>query len=153
MKYEFKEIGLDDYELHYTDKEGKEKVIPFKRTVKLAKELQSVEATARLKLMEFLTQIGKTKKDFIIERVVDGKMVVDETNWRELEKQFLDEQRLVSINEIYKQLFNMEIAELILDMNVQNDDGEKYNQFSLELGDIILNGKVKTPSIQEIKEQ
>ena len=25
MKYEFKEIGLDDYELHYTDKEGKEK--------------------------------------------------------------------------------------------------------------------------------
>ena len=153
MKYEFKEIGLDDYELHYTDKEGKEKVIPFKRTVKLAKELQSVEAAARLKLMEFLTQIGKTKKDFIIERVQDGKMVVDETNWRELEKQFLDEQRLVSINEIYKQLFNMEIAELILDMNVQNDDGDKYNQFSLELGDIILNGKVKTPSIQEIKEQ
>ena len=153
MKYEFKEVGLDDYELHYTDKEGKEKVIPFKRTVKLAKELQSVEATARLKLMEFLTQIGKTKKEFIIERLQDWKMVVDETNWRELEKQFLDEQRLVSINEIYKQLFNMEIAELILDMNVQNDDGDKYNQFSLELGDIILNGKVKTPSIQEIKEQ
>lgn len=153
MKYEFKEIGLDDYELHYTDKEGKEKVIPFKRTVKLAKELQSVEANAKMKLMEYLTQIGKTKNDFIIEREENGKIIRDETNYRELEKEYLDNQRLLSINEIYKQLFNMEIAELIIDMNVGAQDGEKYNQFSLELGDIILNGKVKTPSIQEIKEQ
>ena len=153
MKYEFKEIGLDDYELHYTDKEGKEKVIPFKRTVKLAKELQSVEANAKMKLMEYLTQIGKTKNDFIIEREENGKIIRDETNYRELEKEYLDNQRLLSINEIYKQLFNMEIAELIIDMNVGSQDGEKYNQFSLELGDIILNGKVKTPSIQEIKEQ
>jgi len=153
MKYEFKEIGLDDYELHYTDKDGKEKVIPFKRTVKLAKELQSVEANAKMKLMEYLTQIGKTKNDFIIEREENGKIIRDETNYRELEKEYLDNQRLLSINEIYKQLFNMEIAELIIDMNVGSQDGEKYNQFSLELGDIILNGKVKTPSIQEIKEQ
>lgn len=153
MKYEFKEIGLDDYELHYTDKEGKEKVIPFKRTVKLAKELQSVEANAKMKLMEYLTQIGKTKNDFIIEREENGKIIRDETNYRELEKEYLDNQRLLSINEIYKQLFNMELAELIIDMNVSEKDGEKYNQFSLELGDIILNGKVKTPSIQEIKEQ
>lgn len=153
MKYEFKEIGLDDYELHYTDKEGKEKVIPFKRTVKLAKELQSVEANAKMKLMEYLTQIGKTKNDFIIEREENGKIIRDETNWRELEKEYLDNQRLLSINEIYKQLFNMELAELIIDMNVSEKDGETYNQFSLELGDIILNGKVKTPSVQEIKEQ
>ena len=36
MKYEFNEKTIDEYELHYTDKKRKEKVIPFKRTVELA---------------------------------------------------------------------------------------------------------------------
>ena len=39
MNYEFKEISLDNYELHYTNKDGEKKVIPFKRTVALAKKI------------------------------------------------------------------------------------------------------------------
>ena len=61
MKYEFKEISLDNYELHYIDKEGKEKVIPFKRTVELAKKLQSADADARFEMLEYLTKMVNQK--------------------------------------------------------------------------------------------
>lgn len=151
MKYEFKEIALDEYELHYTNKDGKNKVIPFKRTVALAKKLQSADAEARIKLMSYLTELGKTKEDFIIEKHDGEKIIRDETNYRELEVQFIQNEALKLADDMYNELFKMGLADLIIDMGVSENDSEKIQEFGIELRDILINGKVKTPSIQEIK--
>jgi hypothetical protein len=149
MKYNFEEKTLDEYVLHYTNVDGEEKNIPFKRTVELAKKIQSSDAEARIKLFSYLTEIGKTKKDFIIERKENGKIIVDETNYRELESEFLERQQLETAMDIYRSLFNMELPDLLIDMGL--DTQEKVQDFSLELREILINGKVKTPRIQEIQ--
>lgn len=152
MKYEFKEVSLDNYELHYTNKDGVKKIIPFKRTVELATKIQGADANARLKLFEYLTKLGKTKNDFIIEKTVDGKIVRDETNYRELEASFIEREAIELAMDLYKSLFNMELLDLYTDMGISEKDYDKVQDFSLELRDILINGKTKTPSIQEIRE-
>lgn len=151
MKYEFIEKTIDEYELHYTDKNGKEKIIPFKRTVALATKLQSADAEARLELYNFLTSVGKSKKDFVIERTDEnGKIIVDETNYREFESDFLMKKQFEIAMNIYKTVFNMEFTDLLNDMGISEETAEdfanKLNDFSLELREILINGKVKNPS-------
>lgn len=151
MKYKFIEKSLDEYVLEYTNYKGIEKSIPFKRTVELAKKIQGADAEARIKLYSYLTEIGKTKQDFIIRTTKDGKIIEDESNYRELESQFIEQEQLKLAIEVYSTLFNMGIADLLEDMNAK--DQKEVEQFSLELREILINGKVKTPSVQEIKEQ
>jgi hypothetical protein len=43
----------------------------------------------------------------------------------------------------------MELPDLLIDMGL--DTQEKVQDFSLELREILINGKVKTPRIQEIQ--
>ena len=62
-KYEIKPIDTDTFELHYINRDNQSVVIPFKRTVELAIKLQSVDSNARFKMYEYLTSIGKSKKD------------------------------------------------------------------------------------------
>ena len=68
----------------------------------------------------------------------------------EFEASFLEREQLEMANNIYKELFKKDIAELLLDMGLTDNDKDKVQEFSLELRDILINGKVKTPSIQEI---
>ena len=152
MKYEFKETSLDNYELHYIDKNGKEKVIPFKRTVKLASRIQSAEADARFKMMEYLVSKGKTKDDYIIEKKVDGKIIRDESLYREFEASFIDNERLNLSMELYRELFNMGADELLIDMGINESNMKELEAFSTELRSILIDGKTKTPSIQKISE-
>lgn len=150
MNYEFVEKTLDDYELHYTNKEGKEVIKPFKRTVDLAVKLQSGDADARFKLLDYLTKKGKTKEDLIIERKENGKIIRDETNYREFESSFLLQYQYETAMKLYEELFGMDFTELLLDMGLSeensNDFNEKIVPFSTELREILINGKVKTPS-------
>lgn len=149
MKYEFKEIGLDEYELHYTNKDGKEVIKPFKRTVELAHKLASADKEARMELFTYLTSIGKTKNDFIIKKEVDGKIIYDETNYREFESGFLQNKALEIALRLYEDLFKMDFADLVLDMGLSENDVEAWGNFNLELHDVIVNGKVKTPSTKQ----
>ena len=153
MKYEFKEITLDTYELHYTNKDGKEKVIPFKRTVEIAQKLQSADADARLEMLEYLQSKGKTKEDLIIERHENGKTIRDETNYREFEASFIERKQIELAIELYKSLFGVELTDLYIDMGITDKDQDKIQEFSIELRNILINGKTKTPSVQEINEQ
>lgn len=152
MKYEFVEKSLDEYELHYTNKDGKEVVKPFKRTVELATKLASADKDARMELFTYLTSIGKTKEDFIIKKEENGKITYDETNYREFESSFLMNKTLELALKIYNDLFNMDFTDLVVDMGISDEDLEKWGKFNTELHDILVNGKVKTPRIQEIKE-
>lgn len=149
MKYEFIEKGLDEYELHYVNKDGKEVIKPFKRTVELASKLASADKDARMELFTYLTSIGKTKDDFIIKKEVDGKIIYDETNYREFESSFLQTKALEIAIKLYENLFKMEFTDLIIDMGLTEKDTEAWGNFNTELHDLIVNGKVKTPSTKE----
>ena len=150
MKYKFNELSLDEYELIYTNKDGKEVVKPFKRTVELASKLQSGDAEARMELYTYLTKLGKTKDDLIIKREENGKIIYDETNYREFESSFLLRKQFDIAMAIYKELFGMDFAELLLDMGLTEDNAEEFKdnleKFSTELREILINGKAKTPS-------
>lgn len=150
MNYSFKELNLDEYELHYTNKDGKEVIKPFKRTVSLANKLQSGDADARMELFDYLTKMGKTKNDFIIKKEENGKIVYDETNYREFESSFIIRKQYEIAMKIYEELFNMDFPSLLLDMGLSEETAEdftsKIEQFSNELREILINGKVKTPS-------
>lgn len=149
MKYEFIEKSLDEYELHYTNKDGKEVVKPFKRTVELAHKLASADKEARMELFTYLTSIGKTKDDFIIKKEQNGKVIYDETNYREFEASFLQDIALKQAFEIYKELFEMEAVDFLLDLGINENDVDKFGEFNNELHDILANGKVKTPSTEQ----
>lgn len=149
MKYEFIEKGLDEYELHYVNKDGKEVIKPFKRTVELAHKLASADKDARMELFTYLTSIGKTKDDFIIKKEQDGKIIYDETNYREFESSFLQTKALEIAIKLYENLFKMEFTDLIIDMGLTEKDTEAWGNFNTELHDLIVNGKVKTPSTKE----
>ena len=141
MKYEIKEIGLDDYELHYKDKEGKDVVIPFKRTVDLAVKIQNIDARSRFKMLNYLTSIGKSKEDLIVERKQpDGKIIRDETNYREFEASFLLQEQFTIALEIYEDLFKKDFVELISEMGLNEKEAA---EFGTEIREILINGKVK----------
>lgn len=146
MKYEFIEKSLDEYELHYTNKDGKEVIKPFKRTVELATKLQSADKDARMELFTYLTSIGKTKDDFIIKKQVDGKIVYDETNYREFESEFISNKALELALKLYNDLFKMDFADLVVDMGLNENNVDEWANFNVELRDLLINGKVKTPS-------
>lgn len=150
MKYKFNELNLDEYELVYTNKDGIEVVKPFKRTVKLASKLQSGEAEARMELYSYLTSMGKTKDDFIIKKEENGKVIYDETNYREFESSFLIRKQFEIAMSVYEELFGVGLEELLMDMGLSEETAEDFRdnieKFSTELREILINGKVKTPS-------
>lgn len=140
-KYEIKPIDIDNFELHYINKDNQSVVIPFKRTVELAVKLQSVESNARFKMYEYLTSIGKSKKDLIVERKNgDGTITVDETNYREFEANFLLQEQYKVATEIYKDLLGKTVEELVIDMNLSSEDSYL---FSSKLREILINGVSK----------
>lgn len=148
MKYEFKIIGLDNFELHYK-KNDEEKIIPFKRTVEMAKKLQSVEATARFNMMEYLNSIGKTKNDLIITKKKNGKTIIDETNYREFESKFIEEESLKIVNEIYELTLGMNLVEIVNELNFENQ--QEVFGFSQEMRKLLLNEKKDFPSDKKSK--
>lgn len=140
-KYEIKPIDTDNFELHYITKDNQSVVIPFKRTVELAVKLQSVDSNARFKMYEYLTSIGKSKKDLIVERKNgDGTITVDETNYREFEANFLLQEQYKVATEIFKDLLGRTVEELVIDMNLSSE--ESY-LFSSKLREILINGVSK----------
>ncbi len=140
-KYEIKPIDTDNFELHYINKDNQSVVIPFKRTVELAVKLQSVDSNARFKMYEYLTSIGKSKKDLILERKNgDGTITVDETNYREFEANFLLQEQYKVATEIFKELLGKTVEELVIDMNLSSE--ESY-LFSSKLREILIKGVSK----------
>ena len=140
-KYEIKPIDTDNFELHYINKDKQSVVIPFKRTVELAVKLQSVDSNARFKMYEYLTSIGKSKKDLILERKNgDGTITVDETNYREFEANFLLQEQYKVATEIFKELLGRTGEELVIDMNLSSE--ESY-LFSSKLREILIKGVSK----------
>lgn len=156
MDYEFKKISLDDYELIYK-KNGEEKKIPFKRTVGIAEMLEGITAEAKFKLADFLTKKGKTKDDLVIKKDLgNGKIIYDETNYLQLENQFIQEEQILTINKIIEKSFNMNIIELFKEIGENPEDtnpelGKDMQLFGEKLITILVKGDDDTPSIENNK--
>lgn len=118
MEYEFKKISLDEFELVYK-KDNEEKKIPFKRTVGIAEMLEGITAEAKFKLGDFLTKKGKTRDDLIVKRDLgNGKVVYDENNYLQLERQFIQEEQILTVNKIIEKCFDMNMVKLFEELGI-----------------------------------
>lgn len=146
--YSFKKLdNNDEFVLIYDKKE-----IKFKRTVKIAQRLQSLDSEARFRVIKKISEMGYTMDNnpFIITRTEGSKTYKDESNFNyliEQEKQFAMAE---IVSEIIKDTFGMEFDNLINELGILVTDEQRIAKFASEFMYIIRNGEVfgttKTPS-------
>ena len=156
--YKFEFISTDNYQLVYTNKFGSKVVKPFTRDVKLARDMQRIQVNARLEMLKDLSDRGMTKDDLVIKRNnADGTITYDETNYREYEQSYLQLASAEMLEKVVKQMFNMSLENLLIDMGVDLNSTNINDNKSVEMFAIkfckILTGKdeaeeEKQPSVQ-----
>ncbi len=132
QKYEITKKGIDNYILKYKDKE-----FSFHTDITMKSKMQGVYKTAKIKMLKDLASEGVSLKKFTIEEKKDGKTYFDNTNKAELEKTYIDEEMANVFNEICKSQFDMDLADLITDVGLEDD--KEIEKFSKELAQA-LNG-------------
>lgn len=123
MKYEFKKIDDDTSELHYKDK-----VFTIKKDVQLMQDLQSINLKARKKMIIDLSKEGISTKNLTIETKDKGKTYFDNSNLREMEQTYIEQETLNLLNELSFKYFNMSIYNLINDIELNEDEVAKFSE-------------------------
>jgi regulatory protein YycH of two-component signal transduction system YycFG len=146
--YKFKKLDVnDEFMLSYNKKQ-----IKFKRTVKTAQRLQSIDSEARFKVIKKITDMGYTMDNnpFIVTKTEGNKTYKDESNFNYLIEQEKQYAMAEIIAEIVKDTMGMEFDDLILDMGIDPNDADALLKFTTDFMYIIKNGEVfgtkKTPS-------
>lgn len=130
-KYEIIKNGIDDYSLKYKDKE-----IKFKSNVGIVNDMQEANKNARINMIMDLTRKGMSLKQFVKEEKKDGKTYYDNTNKRELENIYIDEETgKVFINKV-EEMLNINYQELIQDIGLKGE--EEIIKFNEDLGKAML---------------
>lgn len=128
-QFEIKKLGEDEWELKSLVNENS---IKFKRNVKLAKAIQDITPNARLKMIKFLKEKGLTKDDLIDKKVKNGKIVYDETAYRELENGFIRDETANFTYELFNVVFGKTPEELTVYLGITNED--EGNRLGVEIG-------------------
>jgi hypothetical protein len=146
--YKFKKLdNNDEFMLTYNKKS-----IKFKRTVKTAQRLQSIDSESRFKVIKKITDMGYTMDNnpFIVTKTEGSKTYKDESNFNyliEQEKQYVMAE---IIAEIVKDTTGIEFDDLIVDIGIDPNDQNALLKFTSDFMYIIKNGEVygtkKTPS-------
>ena len=139
MKYEFIKVDSDTTTLKY-----KEKEFEFKKDVALMNEFQGLNAKARNKLIIDLAKEGLTTKDLTIKKEENGKTYYDNTNIKEMEKNYLNMESLNMFDRITNKYFKMSLLELIDDIGI-NDENE-VEEFSTKLIKVLTGKEENLPS-------
>lgn len=146
--YKFKKLDVnDEFMLSYNKKQ-----IKFKRTVKTAQRLQSIDSEARFKVIKKITDMGYTMDNnpFIVTKTEGNKTYKDESNFNYLIEQEKQYAMAEIIAEIVKDTIGMEFDDLIVDMGIDPNDADALLKFTTDFMYIIKNGEVfgtkKTPS-------
>ena len=137
-EFEIIKVGEDDYELKSLTNDV---VLPFKRNVKLAKEIQNINADAKLDMIAYMKDKGLTKQDLIDKQVKNGKTYYDETSYRELEQTFVTNKALEVVSRIPDILFGLNADDLAEKIGIKSN--EEANRLGSELAGIL---KSNTPS-------
>ena len=128
-QFEIKKLGEDEWELKSLVNENS---IKFKRNVKLAKGIQEITPNARLKMIKFLKEKGMTKDDLIEKKVKNGKIIYDETAYRELENGFIRDETINFTYELFNLVFDKTPEDLAAYLGITNED--EGNRLGVEIG-------------------
>lgn len=128
-QFEIKKLGEDEWELKSLVNDNS---IKFKRNVKLAKAIQDITPNARLKMIKFLKEKGLTKDDLIEKKVKNGKIIYDETAYRELENGFIRDETINFTYELFNIVFGQNPEDLAAYLGITND--EESNRLGVEIG-------------------
>ena len=132
--YNFRYVSTDNYELSYTNKDGVKVCIPFTRTIGMAQKIQGIQASARINMYKELTAQGITKNDLVIKRTnADGSITYDETNYKEYENSYIKVYTALTLNEIVKDCFKKDVAELLTDMGINPNSTNPVDLKKVEL--------------------
>lgn len=122
MKYELIKMSKDNYTLKYKDNEYK-----FKTDVELVKDMQGINKKARVNMIKDLTKDGISMKTLSIEEHKDGKTYIDNSNKTELEEIYLGEAMAEFLDDLCTRLFGKTYTDLILDMELDEKEIEKFS--------------------------
>ena len=128
-QFEIKKIGEDEWELKSLVNTNSMK---FKRDVKLAKGIQEITPNARLKMIKFLKEKDMTKDDLIEKKVKNGKIIYDETAYRELENGFIRDETINFTYELFNIVFGQNPEDLAAYLGITNED--ESNRLGVEIG-------------------
>lgn len=135
--YKFEKINEDTYKL-ITD----EKEFTFTRTVDLAKELQKLDLYTTSYLVDMLAERGETIENtkLRIEKKVDGKIIVDESNLNFLKQKAKDLAFMDVLDKITKKIFGIDFITTLSTINVDETDTNGIENFTADLGTILVKG-------------
>ena len=132
--YEFIEVDKDTTKLKYKDKE-----FLIKRDVGLLKGLQSINVKAKRRMVMELAKEGLTTKDLVIEKNINGKKIMDNSNLTEMENSYVQQESLNVFDNLVNKFCGMSIAELIMDIGILD---EKQSE---EFGNKLINAFTNVP--------
>lgn len=118
-----------------------EKELSFKKNIELSRKIQSVNANARLNMIKWMKSEGLKKSDLIETTTKNGKVIYDETVYRDLERGFIEDEAIKIVGQIFNILFNKSIEEVMLELNITDEN--EGNRFGVEIRSVLSN---KTPS-------
>lgn len=144
MKYKFTKIDEDITKLEYKDKSYE-----IKKDIRVMTDLQSIEANARKRMLFDLSRDGISIKDLTIEKKVDNKTIYDNSNAKEMEQVYVNEQTIDTFNQLCVRYFEQNLVDLILDIGLETS--EETNDFGIQFIEAIIGKKIDFPSIQEVK--
>lgn len=150
--YRFKKLDNNDEFMLMYNKGEEKKEIKFRRTVKTAQRLQSLDSEARFRVIKKISEMGYTMDNnpFIVTKTEGSKTYKDESNFNyliEQEKQFAMAEIMA---DIVKDTLGMDFDKLITELGIELTDQDGIVKFVSDFMFIIKNGEVtgtqKTPS-------
>lgn len=123
MKYEFKKIDADTTELKYKDK-----VFSIKKDVQLMNDLQAINIKARKKMILDLSKEGLSTKNLTIETKEKGKTYFDNSNLKEMEQVYIEQETMILFNNLCEKYFDMDILSLINDMELSEEETVTFTE-------------------------
>jgi hypothetical protein len=133
-KYEFYKIDENTIGFKYKDKD-----FSFMVNVKLQKELQSLIAESRIKLLKDLSSRGESINDYVIVSKKDGKTYYDNSNKAELEKYYQEKATLEYFDNFCTLNFGMDMTSLMEDIGLTTE--EEGSEFAKDISAAIT-GKI-----------
>lgn len=147
--YKFKKLdNNDEFMLMY----GKDKSIKFKRTIKTAQRLQSIDSEARFRVIQKISEMGYTMDNnpFIVIKKEGSKTIRDESNFNYLIEQEKNQAMATIISEIIEDTTKYTLDDILIEIGVNPSNVDDVLKFTTEFMYIIRNGEVfgtkKTPS-------
>lgn len=113
----------------------------FKKNIELSRKIQSVNANARLNMIKWMKSEGIKKSDLIETINKNGKVIYDETMYRDVERGFIEDEAIKTAGSIFNTLFHKTTEETLLELEILDEN--EANRLGTEINAILTN---KNPS-------